>query len=87
MSRSRLYVVANARWHSLNDAVTNVLPILRVILGLLPVYQSHSIYIVVLVVGVLVPSHNEVLLGLLESYGAHWLGSFAGNVHVRHVLV
>jgi hypothetical protein len=60
-----LDVVATAGRHALHDAVADVLAVLRVVLRLLAVDQRHSIDIVILVVGMLVTPHDQLLFSFL----------------------
>ena len=87
--RSRLDVVATsvASSNILKHTITHVLSILGVVLWLLTVDQCHSVYIIILMVGVLISSHDELFLSSFEADWTYWLDTLAGDVDVCHVLV
>lgn len=67
--------------------VAHVLTIVRIcMLVLLTVDQGHPVDAVILVVGVLVSTHDQFLLGSLQTDRTHSFGAVTGNVYVRHVL-
>ena len=55
---------------------------------LLPVYKSHPIDVIILImIRILVPAHDELLLNPLQTNGPHRLGSITRDVHISHVLI
>ena len=87
--RSRLDVVAPsvASSNILKHTLSHVLSILGVVLWLLTIYQCHSIDIIILMIGVLISSHDELFLSSFEADWTYWLGTLARDVDVCHVLV
>lgn len=54
---------------------------------LLPIDHGNSVDVVILiVVSILVPPHNQFLFGSLQANGANWLVSFRTNIDVSHSL-
>ena len=65
-----------------------ILPIMRVIRWvLLAINESHSIHAVVLHVGVLVPPHDELLLGSFETNRSNRLVTSLRDVDICQVLL
>ena len=84
---SRLNVIATSVGDSWHYAFTHVLSILRVVLWLLSIDERHPIDVIVLVVRVLVSTHNQLLFGSFQTNWPYRLGTLAGYVDVGHVLV
>ena len=58
-----------------------------VLMLLLPVNQGHSIYVVILVMIVLVSSHDQLLLCSLQPNWSHGFGTITRDVDISHVLI
>lgn len=84
---ARLDVVAAPGRHSLHDAIAYVLSILRIVLRLLAVDQCHPVDVVVLVVGVLVTPHYQLLFSFLQTDWSKRLGTLTRDINVGHVLI
>ena len=66
----------------------HVLPIMRVVLGLLlSVDESHSVDVVILMMIVLVSPHDELLLCPLQPDWSHRLSSITRDIDVSHILI
>lgn len=58
-----------------------------VLVLLLSVNQRHSIYIIILVMVVLVSSHDQLLLCSLQADRSDGLGTVARDIDISHVLI
>lgn len=85
--RSRLNIVTNASRNTINDSITYILAILRVVLRLLTINQRNSIDVVILMVCILITPHDQILFSFFESNRAYWLGTLARNIDIRHILI
>ena len=77
-------------WHVVSSLVgrIHVLPIMRVVLGLLlSVDESHSVDVVILMMIVLVSPHDELLLCPLQPDWSHRLSSITRDIDVSHILI
>ena len=68
--------------------VSDIGAIIRIVQWmLLAIDQCHAVDVVVLVVvGVLVATHDQLLLCSLQTDRAHWLVALGASVDIRHVL-
>lgn len=85
--RTRLDVVADASGHALHYTIANVLPILRVILRLLTVNERNSIDIVILMICILITSHDQIFLCFFQTDWTYGLGALARDIDISHVLI
>ena len=77
-------------WHVVPSLLrwVHVLPIVRVVLRLLlAIDQRNSIHIVILVMVVFIPPHDQLFLRSLEPYRSDRLRSIARNIDICHILI
>ena len=72
---SRLNIVSNSCWYTLHDTVANIMSILRIVLRLLAVDQCNSIDVIILMVCILISTHDKVFFCLFEADWANGFGT------------
>lgn len=66
----------------------NVLTVMRVVMRLLlPINESHSVHIIILMMIILVSSHDQLFLRSFQTDGTHRLSPIARNIDISHILI